>query len=128
MAYETRVTPAEAFSLSNLRIRSFFKGEVVHSASGDVAWTSALYDSEKAARLQANRMRPRYDAYFSRTGTRFEVEQAEKRADFKRRKREAIDARKAVREKAGDLLAALRELQPEHPVLAGLSFPEIPTE
>lgn len=144
-AYMTRVTEQRAMSMSNLKFSTYHRGEVVHTESGEIAWSSDLYVSPKAARLQANKMRPRYDAHLRRTGNRFEVEQREKREEFKARKRAAVEKRKQVREKAPDLLAALQSLIDVFPytpanseeravfiaaqrTIAGLEFPDIPTE
>jgi len=108
-AYEVRVVDAMGMSMSG-DFSDCYVGEVYHVASGEVAWRSRLYREKNTARLQAARLRPRYDHHLAKHGFRFEVEQRVKKDDLRRRREAASKARKEVMNNAHKLLLALRAI------------------
>ena len=127
--YEWRVDEGRAISLSSgLSSHDCYTGKVIRIETGEAAWSSKTYWDKAPARLQASKMLKRFERYIERNGVGWEEEQAAIRAEFKGRKDAALKARKETKDRAGDLLAALQEVAPDHPLAQSLTFPEVPTE
>jgi hypothetical protein len=83
--YTVEVYPTTVFTTAG-RMGDFFVGVLIHTAQDgtrECALRSSLYAEERTARLQAALYREGYESYLARTGKRWEVEQAEKRAEEK---------------------------------------------
>jgi hypothetical protein len=139
-AYETRVAHEQGLGLNSLRMHEFSRGEVIHRATGEVAWKSKPYGDDRGARLQANRAKAGFEHHLARTGQRWEVEQRDAKA-ARLAERKAIDvARAETRAHAGDLLTMVIDLiaavdDPKtlaftvnraKALVAPLSFPAVP--
>jgi hypothetical protein len=110
-AYGSRTRPATGMSLSDLKLRSYVVGEVVHLPTDTVAWTSRMYGDARAAMLQANRMKPRYEAHLRRTGERWEVQEQQRKEAERAEKKAKADKARALRDAAPELRDALAKLE-----------------
>lgn len=106
-AYEVRVTEAHAISLSNLRSYDTYVGEIVRTATGEVAYRTKHYIDPKTARLQAGRLRRNYEYHLTKYGVGFEQQEAERKAQERAARDAKREAERRVRDAAHDLLAAL---------------------
>ena len=113
-AYISSVEPVEYFGLHSGRIGSGFRGTVVRASNNTVAWRSRIYNDKRAALLQANRMKPRYQYHLDKHGVGFEEQQEEERAAKKaaRKVRRAFIDR--LNSNAEDMLAAAKAILAEN--------------
>lgn len=125
--YEVRVADVCGLSLSDLRMRDFYCGEIVRVSTGDVAYRTKSYSEPRTARLQAARLLKNYEYHLAKHGVGFEEQEAQRKADLKARREAAKIARRATTNAAPDLLAALQQVAPDHPLAVSLSWPDIPT-
>lgn len=142
--YIVDVERGHGMAMSNLKMRPTVTA-VVKFSDGQIAWRGPCYFEGSESRnwkAQAGKQRRAYQSYFERTGNRWEVEQAQAKAARVAIRRAAIDARKEVREAAGQLLATLQglvemagglsegpmrdKLFEARDLIAPLNFPDIP--
>lgn len=148
--YVVAKVEGHAMSMSTLKMSPTVHAVVKFSKDGMIAWTGPSYYAGHEPRnmmAQAGAMRTRYQGHFDRTGERWEVSLANERMAKKAAKDAIVAARRATRERAGDLFAALvavsesagefHPLQQDVPIsreiimqvraaIEGLSFPAIP--
>lgn len=126
--YEVRVADLCGIGLTTMRMVDLYRGEIVRIKTGEVAYKTKNYSEPRTARLQASRLLKNFEHHLAKHGIGFEEQEAQRKENLKARRNAAKTARHATTQKAAELLAALQEVAPTHPLATSLSWPEIPQE
>jgi hypothetical protein len=66
-------TVQAAVLCSDGKIYPAYVGRITHAPTGEYVWDSKTYTTEKAARLQAGRVRRNFEDFLAKHGDRWEV-------------------------------------------------------
>lgn len=124
--YEVRVADLCGFSLSSARTIDLYQGQIVRVSTGKVAYKTRSYHEARTARLQASRLVKNYEHHLAKHGVGFEEQEEQRKADFRAKLEAAKTARHATTKAAPELLAALQQIAPDHPLAVNLSWPDLP--